>query len=60
MPRRDNTMPPEIEGKVMDLYVVRAQAPGQICWSSKAAAAKSGMIGNDEIADGVRWIRSRS
>ena len=24
----------------------------------EAAAARSGMIGNDEIANGVRWIRS--
>jgi hypothetical protein len=57
MPRRDDTVPPEIEGKVMDRVVRRASA-----WANlqelEAAPARSGTIGNDEIANGVRWIRS--
>ncbi len=42
----------------MDLYVIRR--PG--AWASaaelEATAARSAKIGNDEMADRVRWIRS--
>lgn len=42
----------------MDTYVIRRRK----AWSSKAAleaaASKSARIGNEEMADQVRWIRS--
>ena len=42
----------------MELYVIRRPSgwanPGEL----QAAAAKSGRIGNEEMADRVRWIRS--
>jgi Protein of unknown function (DUF4242) len=42
----------------MDLYVIRRPNAWANVPDLEAAAAKSGRIGNEEMADRVRWIRS--
>ena len=42
----------------MDLYVIRRPSAWANLAELQAAGAKSGRIGNDEMADRVRWIRS--
>ena len=42
----------------MDLYVIRRPSAWADLNELKAAGAKSAKIGNDEMADRVRWIRS--
>ena len=42
----------------MDLYVIRRPSAWANLEELKAAGAKSAKIGNDEMADRVRWIRS--
>jgi hypothetical protein len=42
----------------MDLYVIRRPSGWANPAELQAAAAKSGRIGNEEMADRVRWIRS--
>jgi hypothetical protein len=42
----------------MDLYVIRRPSGWGTPAELQAAAAKSGRIGNEEMADRVRWIRS--
>jgi hypothetical protein len=42
----------------MDLYVIRRPSAWGNAAELEAIAAKSARIGNDEMADRVRWIRS--
>ena len=42
----------------MDLYVIRRPSAWADAQELEAAAGKSARIGNDEMADRVRWIRS--
>ena len=42
----------------MDLYVIRRPSAWANIDELKAAGAKSARIGDDEMADKVRWIRS--
>src|SRR6185436_4962521 len=42
----------------MDLYVIRRPSAWANMKELEAAGAKSAQIGNDEMADRVRWIRS--
>lgn len=42
----------------MELYVIRRASAWADFKELEAAAAKSAKIGNDEMADRVRWIRS--
>lgn len=42
----------------MDLYVIRRPSAWADAAELEAIAAKSARIGNDEMADRVRWIRS--
>ncbi len=42
----------------MDLYVIRRPSVWANIKELEAAAAKSAKVGNDEMADRVRWIRS--
>jgi hypothetical protein len=42
----------------MDLYVIRRPSAWANVEDLKAAGAKSAKIGNEEMADRVRWIRS--
>jgi hypothetical protein len=42
----------------MDLYVIRRPSAWANMQELAAAGAKSGQVGNEEMADRVRWIRS--
>jgi hypothetical protein len=42
----------------MDLYVIRRPSAWANLQELEAAGAKSAKIGNEEISDRVRWIRS--
>jgi hypothetical protein len=42
----------------MDLYVIRRPSAWASIGELEKAGAKSARIGNDEMADRVRWIRS--
>ena len=42
----------------MDLYVIRRPSAWTNIEELKAAGAKSARIGNEEMSDKVRWIRS--
>jgi len=42
----------------MDLYVIRGPSAWANLQELEAAGAKSGKVGNEEMADRVRWIRS--
>ena len=42
----------------MDLYVIRRPSAWANIEELKAAGAKSARIGNEEMSDRVRWIRS--
>jgi hypothetical protein len=42
----------------MDLYVIRRPSAWSTPAELQAVAARSGKIGNEEMADRVRWIRS--
>jgi hypothetical protein len=42
----------------MDLYVIRRPSAWATIDELKAAGAKSAKVGNEEMADKVRWIRS--
>ena len=42
----------------MDLYVIRRPSAWANVAELEAAGAKSGKIGNEEMPDRVRWIRS--
>ena len=42
----------------MDLYVIRRPSAWANVQELQAAGAKSGKIGNEQMADRVRWIRS--
>ena len=42
----------------MDLYVIRRPSAWANLQELEAAGAKSARIGNDEMSDRVRWIRS--
>ena len=42
----------------MDLYVIRRPGAWATIDELKAAGAKSAKVGNEEMADKVRWIRS--
>jgi hypothetical protein len=42
----------------MDLYVIRRPSAWANVADLEAAGAKSAMIGNNEMSDRVRWIRS--
>jgi hypothetical protein len=42
----------------MDLYVIRRPSAWANLQELQAAGAKSARIGNDEMSDRVRWIRS--
>ncbi|MGE5259331.1 MAG: nickel-binding protein [Actinomycetota bacterium] len=42
----------------MDLYVIRRPSAWANAQELEAAGAKSARIGNDEMSDRVRWIRS--
>jgi Nickel responsive protein SCO4226-like len=44
--------------KVMDLYVIRRPSAWASLKEVEAVGAKSAQIGNDEMSDRVRWIRS--
>src|SRR5262249_62246328 len=51
--------PPESQGEQqMDLYVIRRPSAWANLKELEAAGAKSARIGNDEMSDRVRWIRS--
>jgi hypothetical protein len=43
---------------IMDLYVIRRPSAWANIDELKAAGAKSARIGNEEMSDRVRWIRS--
>jgi len=43
---------------MMDLYVIRRPSAWANLEELKAAGAKSAKIGNEEMSDRVRWIRS--
>jgi hypothetical protein len=42
----------------MDLYVIRRQSAWANAAELEAVGAKSAKVGNEEMPDGVRWIRS--
>jgi hypothetical protein len=42
----------------MDLYVIRRPSAWASLQELQAAGAKSAKVGNDEMSDRVRWIRS--
>ena len=42
----------------MDLYVIRRKSAWANLQELVAAGAKSAAIGNEQMADRVRWIRS--
>ena len=42
----------------MDLYVIRRPSAWAAVPDLQAAAAKSAKVGNEEMSDRVRWIRS--
>jgi len=42
----------------MDLYVIRRPSAWANVQELEAAAAKSAKVGNEQMADRVRWIRS--
>ncbi|MDT3683807.1 MAG: DUF4242 domain-containing protein [Pseudorhodoplanes sp.] len=42
----------------MDLYVIRRRTAWGSASELQAAAERSGRIGNEQMADRVRWIRS--
>jgi hypothetical protein len=42
----------------MDLYVIRRPSAWANLQELQAAGAKSAKVGNDEMSDRVRWIRS--
>jgi hypothetical protein len=42
----------------MDLYVIRRPSAWANVQELEAAGAKSAKVGNDELSDRVRWIRS--
>ena len=42
----------------MDLYVIRGPSAWANVQELEAAGAKSAKVGNDEMSDRVRWIRS--
>jgi hypothetical protein len=42
----------------MDLYVIRRPSAWANVQELEAAGAKSAKVGNDEMSDRVRWIRS--
>jgi hypothetical protein len=42
----------------MDLYVIRRPSAWATAPDLEAAAAKSAKVGNEEMSDRVRWIRS--
>jgi hypothetical protein len=42
----------------MDLYVIRRPSAWANVKELEAAGAKSAKVGNEEMADSVRWIRS--
>lgn len=42
----------------MELYVIRRPSAWTTTAELEATAAKSAKVGNDEMADRVRWIRS--
>jgi hypothetical protein len=42
----------------MDLYVIRRKSAWGSLKELEAVGAKSAKIGNDEMADRIRWIRS--
>lgn len=42
----------------MDLYAIRRRSAWADAGELRLAAAKSSKIGNDEMSDRVRWIRS--
>jgi hypothetical protein len=44
--------------KVMDLYVIRRPSAWANLAELEAAGAKSAKVGNEEMSDRVRWIRS--
>jgi hypothetical protein len=44
--------------KIMDLYVIRRPSAWANLQELEAAGAKSAKIGNEEMSDRVRWIRS--
>jgi hypothetical protein len=44
--------------QVMDLYVIRRPSAWATAAELEAIAAKSAKIGNEQMADRVRWIRS--
>jgi Protein of unknown function (DUF4242) len=45
-------------GKVMDLYVIRRPDAWANLQELEAAGAKSAKVGDEEMRDRVRWIRS--
>lgn len=42
----------------MQLYVIRRRGAWKSAQDLEAAAAKSSQVGNEEMSDRVRWIRS--
>ena len=48
----------KIGPNIMDLYVIRRPSAWTSLQELEAAGAKSAKIGNDEMQDRVRWIRS--
>jgi hypothetical protein len=46
------------EERPMDLYVIRRPSAWANLQELEAAGAKSARIGNEEMSDRVRWIRS--
>src|SRR5262245_6014707 len=49
---------PRLRRTTMDLYVIRRPSAWANLKELEAAGAKSARIGNDEMSDRVRWIRS--
>jgi hypothetical protein len=47
-----------LKEQIMDLYVIRRPSAWANMDELKAAGAKSAMIGNEQMSDQVRWIRS--
>jgi hypothetical protein len=47
-----------MESETMELYVIRRPSAWASIQELEAAGAKSAKIGNEEMADRVRWIRS--
>jgi sporulation protein YlmC with PRC-barrel domain len=46
------------DAKQMDLYAIRRRDGWQTPEQLEAAAGKSGEIGDNEMSDDIRWIRS--